>query len=55
MGIGVASGVLTVTGAKRIKVYNAAGALVSTSAITRLPAGVYIVVVDAKCQKVLVR
>ena len=55
VGIGVASGVLTVTGAKRIKVYNAAGALVSTSAITRLPAGVYIVVADAKCQKVLVR
>ena len=55
VGISVAGGVLTVTGAKHIKVYNTAGALVSTSAITRLPVGVYIVVADAKCQKVLVR
>ena len=55
VGISVAGGVLTVTGAKRIKVYNAAGALVSTSAITRLPVGVYVVAADAKCQKVLVR
>ena len=53
--INVASGNLNVVGASSVTIYNAAGALVSTSDRTYLPAGVYVVVADGKRFKVIVK
>jgi hypothetical protein len=52
--VSATAGTITVTGAKRVAIYNTAGALVSRNAATRLPAGVYIVVADGKSHKVIV-
>lgn len=52
--VSVTAGTITVTGAKRVAIYNTAGALVSRNAATMLPAGVYIVVADGKSYKVIV-
>lgn len=53
--LSVEGGTINVTGARSVAIYNAAGALVSNSATTHLPAGLYIVVADDKCHKVVVR
>ncbi|MBR1552349.1 MAG: C10 family peptidase [Muribaculaceae bacterium] len=50
-----AGGVLTVSGASRVAVYNMAGALVGTAHEQQLPAGVYIVVADGVAHKVMMR
>ena len=53
--IGVTDGVISVTGAHRVAVYNVAGALVGTGSEVRLPAGIYIVIADGTMRKVAVR
>lgn len=53
--VNVANGTINVAGASSVAIYNTAGALVSRNAITQLPAGVYLVVADGKCFKVIVR
>ena len=53
--LSVADGTISVAGARNVAIYNAAGALVSNSATTHLPAGLYIVVADGKCHKVVIR
>ena len=47
--------VINVAGAERVTVYNTAGVLVSTSAVTTVTAGVYVVVADGIATKVAVR
>lgn len=46
---------INVAGAQRVAIYNTAGSLVGSNAVTQLPAGVYIVVADGNCFKVVVR
>lgn len=53
--VNVTDGTINVAGASSVAIYNTAGALVSRNAITQLPAGVYLVVADGKCFKVIVR
>lgn len=53
--ISVDNGSISVLGAKQVAIYNTAGALVSSNAITQLPAGIYLVVADGKCFKVIVK
>ena len=53
--VNVASGTINVAGARSVAIYNTAGALVSRDAETQLPAGVYVVIADGKCFKVIVR
>ncbi len=53
--IRVSEGTLTVSGARRVAIYNMAGALVGTGANVHLPAGVYIVIADGQMRKVAVR
>lgn len=49
------NGEIVVEGAQSVAVYTAAGALVSTDARTRVPAGLYIVCADNVVKKVLVK
>ena len=55
-GVGVSQngGVVTVSGAARVAIYTATGALVSTGATAVLPRGVYIVVADGVSRKIAV-
>ena len=53
--LNVAGGTISVGGVRNVAIYNTAGALVSTSATTHLPAGLYIVVADGECHKVVIR
>lgn len=46
---------INVAGASKVAIYNTAGSLVGSNAVTQLPAGVYIVVADGNCFKVVVR
>ena len=46
---------INVAGASKVAIYNTAGSLVGSNAVTQLPAGVYIVVADGNCFKVIVR
>ncbi len=46
---------INVAGASKMAIYNTAGSLVGSNAVTQLPAGVYIVVADGNCFKVVVR
>ena len=48
-----AHGLLTVSGASRVAVYNITGALMGTGSQLRLPSGAYIVVADGTVHKVL--
>ncbi len=50
-----AHGLLTVSGASRVAVYNITGALMGTGSQMRLPGGTYIVVADGTIHKVLMR
>ncbi len=54
IGISVNGGVMTVSGADNVAIYNVAGALVSTAPVTRLPRGIYIVVADGSSHKIVV-
>ena len=51
----VNGGVISVAGAENVAIYNAAGALVSTSAQANVPAGLYIVKAGKNVQKVIVK
>lgn len=51
----VSTGVISVAGAEGVAIYNAAGALISTSAKANVPAGLYIVKAGKTVQKVVVR
>lgn len=53
--VSVSAGSISVTGAKRVAIYNMAGALVSTGNDVRLPAGIYVVIADGIMHKVAVR
>lgn len=53
--VSVNGNVINVAGAERVTVYNTAGVLVSTSAVTTVTAGVYVVVADGIATKVAVR
>lgn len=53
--ITAANGVISVTGAANVKIYNATGALVSSSSQASLPSGMYLVVADGNAKKVLLR
>ena len=46
---------INVAGASKVAIYNTAGSLVGSNAVTQLLAGVYIVVADGNCFKVVVR
>jgi hypothetical protein len=48
-------GLITVTGAQDVKVYNMSGAIVSTAHEAFVPAGFYTVIADGHAKKVLVR
>jgi hypothetical protein len=48
-------GLITVTGAQNVKIYNMSGAIVSTAHEATVPAGFYTVVADGHAKKVLVR
>ncbi|MBQ9466129.1 MAG: hypothetical protein IJU62_04035 [Muribaculaceae bacterium] len=54
IGISVNGGVITVSGADNVAIYNVAGALVSTAPVTRLPRGIYIVVADGSSHKIVI-
>lgn len=51
----VSTGTISVAGAEGVAIYNAAGALISTSAKANVPAGLYIVKAGKTVQKVVVR
>ena len=53
--VSVAGGTINVAGASSVAIYNTAGALVSSKPTAQLPAGLYVVVADGKCFKVIVR
>ena len=53
--VAVNGGVISVAGAENVAIYNAAGALVSTSAQANVPAGLYIVKAGKNVQKVIVK
>lgn len=53
--VAVNGGVISVVGAENVAIYNAAGALVSTSAQANVPAGLYIVKAGKNVQKVIVK
>jgi hypothetical protein len=53
--ITAANGVINVTGANNVKIFNVTGALVSSSAQASLPSGMYLVVADGNAKKVLLR
>ena len=53
--VAVNGGVISVTGAENVAIYNAAGALVSTSTQANVPAGLYIVKAGKNVQKVMVK
>ena len=53
--VAVNGGVISVAGAENVAIYNAAGALVSTSAQADVPAGLYIVKAGKNVQKVIVK
>lgn len=46
---------INVAGASKVAIYNTEGSLVGSNAVTQLPAGVYIVVANGNCFKVVVR
>ena len=48
-------GLIAVSGARQVAVYNLAGALMGTGSQMRLPSGAYIVVADGTIHKVLMR
>ena len=53
--VSVTAGAISVAGAKRVTVYNMAGALVGTGNNVHLPAGFYVVIADGHVHKVAVR
>ncbi|MDO5772390.1 MAG: T9SS type A sorting domain-containing protein [Bacteroidales bacterium] len=53
--VAVNGGVISVAGAENVAIYNAAGALVSTSAQANVPAGLYIVKAGKNVRKVIVK
>ncbi len=51
----VSAGTISVSGAERVAVYTTSGTLVSTSATTTVPSGLYIVKAGSKAHKVAVK